>query len=676
MEIIRTGELPARQVYGMACRHLIENLTDDSLPFGSMHCVVEPGKQSTIHNHHERECFFVTRGAGVLRIGQRQAEVKEGDIVRIPPFEDHELFNPYPEPIEYLTFWWEDMDALAKLPSPSSQPRRSLVFSTPPTPNGDLHLGHLSGPYTGADIYRRFLELNGQQAFHVSGRDDNQSYVPRKALDQQRSAQALADEYSACMLKTLSHNEVRIDHFGHPKESPWHVTMVQDIVRRLYAAGHIVEREVPALFCKATGRYLYEAHVRGNCPHCDSESDGNACEQCGRPNDVADLINPRSKYGEAGVERRLVRKLYFRLSEFAEPLARYHREAVMPAHLSSLCQRMIEDGLPDICVSHPVDWGIPVPVEGFTEQRVYVWFEMAAGYLAAAQEMAEKAQLAARNDSGWRQFYCDSESQVVHFFGFDNGYFHALLFPAIYMALDPAIRLPQAFVVNELLNLDGLKFSTSRGHLIWGRDLLRWVPADYVRFYLSMVRPEASKTNFTLRQFIDTIEQEVCGNWESWVQATLARARRLFPTAIPEPGAWSSEQRAYLERVTSLLSDAGRSYQLRDFSPQRICRLAHELMTEARRFADGQVHYEGIRTASDLLRTSVALDLLSLRAFAQMLAPIMPNFAQALHQALEPGRTLSWSDTPRFIAAGTMLGEAPGTFFPPVPEDVHGLGRR
>ena len=29
---------------------------------------------------------------------------------------------------------------------------RYIVTVTPPTPNGDLHLGHLSGPFLAADI--------------------------------------------------------------------------------------------------------------------------------------------------------------------------------------------------------------------------------------------------------------------------------------------------------------------------------------------------------------------------------------------------------------------------------------------------------------------------------------------------------------------------------------------
>lgn len=638
-----------------------------------MHCVVKPGVTSTIHNHHEYECFFITRGSGLLAIGNESATVGAGDIVRIPPFADHTLHNPNADELHFLTFWWEDLQALLKPKAVTESAERTLIFSTPPTPNGDLHLGHLSGPYTGADIYRRFLELQGATAFHVTGRDDNQSYVPRKALDQGRMPCELADDYSNRIEATLARNAIRIDHYGNPNASPYHVDLTRRVVKELFDKGLIVERDVDALFCASTGNYLYEAHVRGLCPHCGVESDGNACEQCGRPNDVTDLVNPYSKYGSAtggGTMRRHVRKLYFRMSAFADQLRAYHREVRMPAHLAALCHRMLEAGLPDICVSHFSDWGIPVPVAGYDDQRIYVWFEMAAGYLAAAQETAEKANLRGAARDGWQEFYARERTEVVHFFGFDNGYFHALLFPAVFMALDWGITPPAAFVVNELLNLEGLKFSTSRGHLIWGRDLLAQVRPDYVRYYLSYVRPETSKTNFTLAEFRSVIDTQLAGAWQGWLDRLLDKAGIVFGAKVPAPGAWAQEHRAFFERVSGLLEQAVTAYRPADFSPQRVCQLAGELVRETERFAASQTHYAGCAATHDLLRTGVALELLAAKTLALVMQPIMPAFSDRLWKIVEGDTPMCWSATPTFPSSGRVLPAQNGPFFTAVPESV------
>ncbi len=670
MNIIRTSDRATATVYGLQCQPAVEPLFDGKLPFGTMHCVVKPGITSTIHNHHEYECFFITQGSGTLTIGADSATVRAGDVIRIPPFADHTLHNDGQDELHFLTFWWEDLNALLAPAAGAAGSARALIFSTPPTPNGDLHLGHLSGPYTGADIYRRFLELQGATAFHVTGRDDNQSYVPRKALDQGRTPEALADDYSARIQQTLERNAIRVDHYGYPKASPYHNDLTRRVVRELFDKGMIYERDVDALFCASTGNYLYEAHVRGLCPHCQVESDGNACEQCGRPNDVTDLIEPHSKYANGGTTKRQVRKLYFRMSAFADQLRAYHREVTMPAHLAALCHRMLEAGLPDICVSHFSDWGIPVPVAGYDDQRIYVWFEMAAGYLAAAQETAEKAGLCAHAQDGWKQFFAHEHTKVVHFFGFDNGYFHAVLFPAVYMALDWGITPPAAFVVNELLNLEGLKFSTSRGHLIWGRDLLDQVPSDYVRYYLSYVRPETSKTNFTLTEFMDVVNEQLVGTWQNWLGNLVDKTCSAFGAKIPAPGAWAQEHRAYFELVDGMLKQARTAYQAESFSPQRICHLASELVREAKRFSASQTHYAGSAATYDLLRTGIALELLAAKTLAVIIQPIMPAFSDSLWQMLEGQASMQWPATPTFVGDGRVLQAPAQPFFSSVPETV------
>lgn len=673
MEIIRTTEVKTSTVYGLQCQPTVNKLFDGNLPFGSMHCVVNPGITSVIHNHHEYECFYITKGSGLLTVGDEHADIKEGDIIRIPPFIDHTLYNFNQEELHYLTFWWEDLSALVTHEQKTSAKSNTLIFSTPPTPNGDLHLGHLSGPYTGADIYRRFLELQGTNAFHVTGRDDNQSYVLRKALDQNRTPLDLANDYSDRMEQTLVSNAIRIDHYGHPTNSPYHVNLTQRIIKELYDKGIVFERDVDSLFCVTTGKYLHEAHVHGLCPHCNVASDGNACEQCGWPNDVIDLINPQSKYGDEGVEIRKTRKLYFKLSAFANELRQYHRQTTMHAHLAALCHQMLEKGLPDICVSHLSDWGIEVPVPGYENQRVYVWFEMAAGYLAAAQETAEKSGSSEKNQEGWKVFFSDNTSQIVHFFGFDNGYYHAILFPAIYMALDWGIHPPAAFVVNELLNLDGLKFSTSRGHLIWGSDLLNLVPSDYVRYYLSYIRPETKKTNFTMTEFVSIVNDQLVGNWQIWLNELFVRCDTLFHLQVPAPGAWVQEQRAYFELMNRLLAEAKIAYQASDFSPHRICHLANELVREVSRFSSSQRYYEGSKVTFDFLRTGIALELLAAKSLALIMQPVMPGFSDTLWKILEGDLAMHWADTPTFVSDGRVMTLPCVAFFSPVPESVYDL---
>src|SRR5260370_36935488 len=112
-------------------------------------------------------------------------------------------------------------------------------------------------------------------------------------------------------------------------------------------------------------------------------------------------------------------------------------------------------------------------------------------------------------EDGWGS----EHAEVVQFFGYDNSYFHAILFTAEMMAFDPGIRLPSAFVTNEFYRLDGLKFSTSRSHAIWANEALDHLPAAALRWYLFRYRPEGEQTNFRLQDLRDAATRRHVEAW-------------------------------------------------------------------------------------------------------------------------------------------------------------------
>ncbi|MEM7033271.1 MAG: class I tRNA ligase family protein, partial [Chloroflexota bacterium] len=114
-------------------------------------------------------------------------------------------------------------------------------------------------------------------------------------------------------------------------------------------------------------------------------------------------------------------------------------------------------------ITQVTNWGVTVPVKGFENQRFDPWFELAAGQcLFGTGQLSHSLE----PGSGWERFWKAEDGNVVQFFGFDNGYFYALLFPALLLAYDEEINLPKVFVNNEFYRLEGDKFSTSRGHAI------------------------------------------------------------------------------------------------------------------------------------------------------------------------------------------------------------------
>lgn len=310
----------------------------------------------------------------------------------------------------------------------------------------------------------------------------------------------------------------------------------------------------------------------------------------------------------------------------------------MPAHLRSLCNEMLEKGLPDICVSNPTDWGIPVPIKGFENQKIYVWFEMAAGYLSSI------AAFNKHNSENWQEFMHNSDNQYVHFFGFDNGYFHALLIPAIFMAIDSKINLPSAFVVNELLNLNGLKFSTSRGHLIWASDLLEQVPSDFLRFYLAYIRPESKKENFTLAEFQNFVDKEVEGKLFDTIQQIIKLIDNDFEGKVPESGAWSIEQISFYKKLNYSMKNLRECYLIENFSPQNAAYLILEINRLVKNFLDSQLFFKNQKSSYDYYRTTISLAYASLKIIAIGIFPLMPNFSEHLYSYLGNENPMLWDD--------------------------------
>jgi methionyl-tRNA synthetase len=649
--------------YGIKCQGLYPWDGLARTPFGAAWAVVEPGRSTKRHMHNDGETFIIAQGSGVMAVGGERADVKAGDVIYLPPFEEHTLSNTSAEDLVFLTVWWEDLalwtsrNRSAGTGVTANPCAAALVTAAPPTPNGDLHLGHLSGPYLAADMHSRYLRLRGVATRYACGTDDNQSYVALKAAQMGLGPAEAADRLAADIASTLRAARIEMDLFVRPNASPCHLDLVQGFFRRLYDEGRLVAREAPSPFCEPCGRYLFEAHIRGNCPHCGAASGGNSCEECGLPNDCIDLVAPACTRCGAKPAARRFKRLYFPLGNHAQALRDFHETVAMGPHLRALCERALAAGLRDIAVTHPADWGIPVPVPGFEDQRIYVWFEMAPRYLAYGQALG-----------GWPRFWKAGDARVVQCFGFDNGFFYAILVPALLRAYDPEIRLASAFLVNEFYHLEGTKFSTSRGHAIWGRELLAEWPADAVRFHLSATSPEVESTSFALADFRATVERELIGAIQGWLAGLGAKVAVELGGAAPSPGDWTEEQRRFHRSLEELVAEAGGAYEAATFSPQRAARAIATLAREGRRFGKAEDHLGRAPFRGEERRTALALELLAAKALAVIAAPVMPDFAERLFKDLGyEGLPWSngWEERPAWVPPGQRIGRLAGPYFSP-----------
>ena len=185
--------------------------------------------------------------------------------------------------------------------------------------------------------------------------------------------------------------------------------------------------------------------------------------------------------------------MFLKLSAFEDRLAEWirgHEEWRPNVRNSSLAS--LEAGLVDRPITRDIDWGVPVPVEGYEGKRIYVWFEACIGYLSASVEWAKNGG----DEDAWRPFW-QEDVPGYYFMGKDNIAFHSIIWPAMLLGYG-GLNIPHNVVASEYLNIEGSKLSTSRNWAVWLPDLLERYDPDAIRYVLTAGGPETSRHRLQL----------------------------------------------------------------------------------------------------------------------------------------------------------------------------------
>lgn len=619
---------------------------------------VRPGERSDSHQHDESEMFVIVAGTGVLIVDGHRHPVTAGCAAQFAPFESHVLENTGEEDVLFFLQYRRDAENARRSASSlerQNPQRPQFVFSTPPTPNGDLHLGHLSGPYLGADAYVRYQRMLGNPAWHMTGSDDYQSYVIALAEREGTTPAAAASHFSQEILQTLKMMDIEPDHYTVTNDAPGYVEGTQRFFSKTLGEGKVTFAESDA-FCDAqSGKYLYEVDVAGLCPGCGGGTNGNICEECGEPNMVVDMAQPVSKANQTTPERTQVARYLLPLHQFAQQVAEHHKVGRVPARMRELANRVFSRPGFTIPVSHPSQWGIP-PAET-ADQVIWVWPEMSFGFLYDIEQLGKKV------GRSWSADAPQQDWKIVHFFGYDNSFYHSILYPALYHLAYPEWQPDIDYHYNEFYLLDGKKFSTSRRHAVWGKEILTPQSVDAVRFYLCLTRPEQERTNFQLSEWEDEVRNTLIGQWQSWMQDLGARVDTHYQGKAPDAGIWTKEHVAFLARLNGILQAVTDALNPDGFSLRGPAQHLKTLIAETRAFSRSQQLLAGIEQWRDEYRTAIALELAAAHLLSTMASPLMPRFAANLAAALGNEAPRAWPQQVELVHPGNSIALRTTRFF-------------
>ncbi|WP_405913964.1 class I tRNA ligase family protein [Streptomyces sp. NBC_00963] len=512
------------------------------------------------------------------------------------------------------------------------------ITATPPAPCAELDIGHLAGPYVAADVLARFLRADGERVLFTTGTADHTASVAARALRAQRTPEDVADGYRTAIRADWQHAGIEFDHIVHPRRDRGYARWTRALFRSLHADGAIVVRSRPMPYCVPCERRLHGALVTGGCPHCAAASEGGVCRVCALPNDGGTLTDPSCTLCGTPAQLRRSRRPYFALEQFRGPLADYWAASELPPSLAVLCETLVEDGLPDVAVGHPGDWGIPVPVDGLDGHRIDGCFEAAAMHLFG--QGFDKQPLPER---------------TAHFGGFGHTFCHAVLLPAILLA--KGVKLPQDFYVNETR-------TGAEGHEgAWALDLLIEYGSDTLRRHVLEGRTAARRPDFRLDEPAATL-RILTGTWNGWLNrlfdAVYEENGGVIPDAAPGGAGWGTQLRR-LHRAADDLRDA---YSPESFDPRRVVLLLDEVVLSAADFGYANAHQRRRPSAGGRHLPSLTAQLSIASALCAWAAPVMPEGSRRLASALhiEPGRPVT-ADALAVPSPGTRLLRPSGPVF-------------
>lgn len=370
-----------------------------------------------------------------------------------------------------------------------------LVTITPPTPNGDLHIGHMAGPFLAADIFTRAQRQRGHDCTLVSYSDDYQSYLLRRGIELDRDPQALALENTRKINDTLERMGIEVDFWMRPYRNSYFKKAVEETYEAAVKAGAIYKQVSQEPYCGHCDKWGYEAFGRGQCDHCGADSDASQCENCAHTPNASKMAGFRCKLCSRPMIWRPIEREFLALSNFKAPLKALFEKTPTRPFIRRFLSEEFDKG--------PIDWGITRPHDGGLDlkpdgsRRIHTWVMGLSGYLGAFREYLNE-----KKHAPWEyDEYCRSgKGRLVHFLGYDCAFSHMIVYPALLQTM-AGYHMRQTFYTNQFLTLKGENLSTSRNYAIWARDLVEQSSTDSARFYLALIAPEQDTDDFDIDKF-------------------------------------------------------------------------------------------------------------------------------------------------------------------------------
>jgi len=506
--------------------------------------------------------------------------------------------------------------------------RNVLITSALPYVNNVPHLGNIVGSVLSADVFARFSRARGYNTLYVCGTDEYGTATETKAIEEKVTPKELCDKYFALHSEVYKWFNISFDHFGRTPTQQ-QTDIAQDIFTKLYKNGFLEEQTTTQPYCETHKSFLADRFVEGTCPLCAYEdARGDQCDKCGHLLDPLELKNPRCKLDGATPVPRETKHVYLCLDKLQPLEEEWFKKASKEGNWSSngvhITSSWLKEGLRPRGITRDLKWGTAVPLEGYEDKVMYVWFDACIGYVSITATYTED----------WKKWWHNPEHvKLYQFMGKDNVPFHTVVFPCSQIGTKDNWTMLNTISTTEYLNYEKGKFSKSRNIGVFGNNAKETgIPSDVWRYYLLSHRPETGDTEFEWDGFIAANNNELLKNLGNFINRVIkfVNNAKIYDSVVPD---WTKYDDEYFTEHKKKVNDLLKTYitELEDVKIRAALATAlHVSSLGNLLLQDNRLDNKLATEQPDRCAAVVGLALSQIHLLASLIEPYMPDTTAAI----------------------------------------------
>ncbi len=506
-----------------------------------------------------------------------------------------------------------------------------LITSALPYVNGLPHLGHLAGCLLPSDVYARFNRLIGNEVLYIGGTDEHGTPSELGAKKEGVDVYDYATKYHNLHKDIYRKFNLSFNHFGRTS-SKENIEITQNIARELFQNGYIEEREVEQVFSIDDNIFLPDRYIIGTCPYCGADNArGDQCENCTKVLDPKELIDAKSAVsGSKNLEVRKTTHLYLKLSNLSEKVRNWVNTRKWNKLTLGIANKWLDEGLADRCITRDLKWGIPVPVDTFSNMKnkvFYVWFDAPIGYISITKEL-----LGDEYKNWWLESCGADNVRYIQFMGKDNVPFHSIMFPATLIGANNDYKKVDTLKGLSYLNFNGGKFSKSANRGIFADSAIEEFPADYWRWWLIKNAPESDDTDFSFERFADEINKDLNDVLGNFVLRVLKFYSSKIGNTVIHNSFDSEKEKSLIKELQKKIDDYTKYLYEMEF--RKAVAELRSIWVIGNTYIDEMAPWTVFKTDVDKAGNILVFAMNLMRIFAILAKPIIPDSSEKILNAL------------------------------------------